>query len=97
MTRWSILAALLSGALLAVSRDTGQFGWLVLAAPVPLLVVALRAPRARHVAGLAFVAGVMAEAGPMWFYGRILPVIYGLAIIQAIAASPRPWRCSGSP
>ncbi|PQP00768.1 hypothetical protein C5614_04165 [Massilia phosphatilytica] len=84
MTPWSILAALLSGALLAVSRDTGQFGWLVLAAPVPLLVVALRAPRARHVAGLAFVAGVMAEAGPMWFYGRILPVIYGLAIIQAI-------------
>ena len=57
MTTWSILATLLSGALLALGRDTGQFGWLVLAAPVPLLVVALRAPRARDVAVLAFVAG----------------------------------------
>ena len=84
MTPWSILAALLSGALLAVSRDTGQFGWLVLAAPVPLLVAALRAPRARWIAGLAFAAGLMAEVGPMWFYGRILPVIYGLAIAQAL-------------
>ncbi|MFL6631432.1 MAG: hypothetical protein ACJ8HJ_03830 [Massilia sp.] len=84
MTPSSILAALLSGALLAVSRDTGQFGWLVLAAPVPLLVAALRAARARDVAGLAFVAGLMAEAGPMWFYGRILPVIYGLAVAQAV-------------
>jgi apolipoprotein N-acyltransferase len=84
MTPSSILAALLSGALLALSRDTGQFGWLVLAAPVPLLVAALRAARARDVAGLAFVAGLMAEAGPMWFYGRILPVIYGLAVVQAV-------------
>jgi apolipoprotein N-acyltransferase len=45
MTSWGIVAALLSGALLAVCRDTGQFGWLVLVAPVPLLVVALRTPR----------------------------------------------------
>jgi apolipoprotein N-acyltransferase len=84
MTSWSIFAALLSGALLAVSRDTGQFGWLVLAAPVPLLVAALRAPRAWHAAGLAFVAGLMGEAGPIWFYSRILPMIYGLAAYQAL-------------
>jgi hypothetical protein len=84
MTSRGWVAALLSGALLAVSRDTGQFGWLVLGAPVPLLVHALRAPHARHVAGPAFVAGLMAEAGPMWFYGRILPVIYGLALFQGL-------------
>jgi apolipoprotein N-acyltransferase len=47
MTSRGWVAALLSGALLAVSRDTGQFGWLVLGAPVPLLVHALRAPHAR--------------------------------------------------
>jgi apolipoprotein N-acyltransferase len=64
MTSKGWVAALLSGALLAVSRDTGRFGWLVLAAPVPLPVHALRATRARHVAGPAFVAGSMAEAGP---------------------------------
>jgi apolipoprotein N-acyltransferase len=84
MTSRGWLAALLSGALLAVSRDTGQFGWLVLAAPVPLLVHALRAAKARHVAGSAFVAGLVAEAGPMWFYGRILPVVYGLAVYQGL-------------
>jgi apolipoprotein N-acyltransferase len=84
MTRWNVLAALLSGALLAVSRDTGQLGWLVLVAPVPLLVQALRAPRTRGIASLAFAAGVMAEAGPMWFYGRILPVVVGLAALQAL-------------
>jgi apolipoprotein N-acyltransferase len=84
MTRWGIACALLAGALLAVGHDTGRFGWLVLAAPVPLLVVALRAPRAWHVAVLAFVAGWMGEAGPMWFYGRILPAVYGLAAFQAL-------------
>ena len=81
---WGIGAALLSGALLAVSRDTGHFGWLVLVAPVPLLVYALYAPRAWVVFGLAFIAGLMGEAGPMWFYGRVLPLIYGLAVYQAL-------------
>lgn len=84
MTSWGIVAALLSGAMLAVSHDTGQFGWLVLAAPVPLLVHALRAPKAWHVAGLAFVAGLMAETGPMWFYGRVLPLVYALEVYQAL-------------
>ncbi|WP_322403505.1 hypothetical protein [Massilia luteola] len=84
MTSWGIVAALLSGAMLAVSHDTGQFGWLVLVAPVPLLVHALRAPKAWHVAGLAFVAGLMAETGPMWFYGRVLPLVYALEVYQAL-------------
>ena len=82
--KWGIGAALLSGALLAVSRDTGQFGWLVLVAPVPLLVFALRAPKAFLVFGLAFIAGLIGEAGPIWFYGRVLPLIYGLAVYQAL-------------
>ncbi len=84
MTRWNVLAALLCGAVLAISRDTGQFGWLALVAYVPLLVLALRAPRPRDAALLAFVAGWMAEAGPMWFYGRLLPMVYGLAVAQAL-------------
>jgi apolipoprotein N-acyltransferase len=84
MKLWGIGAALLSGALLAVSRDTGQFGWLVLVAPVPLLIYALRAPKAWPVFGLALLAGLMGEAGPMWFYGRVLPLIYGLAVYQAL-------------
>lgn len=84
MTIPGVAAALLSGALLAVSRDTGQFGGLVLVAPVPLLIHALRASRASHIALLAFAAGLMGEAGPMWFYGRVLPLIYGLAAYQAL-------------
>ena len=84
MKLWGIGAALLSGALLAVSRDTGQYGWLVLMAPVPLLAYALRAPKVWPIFGLAFLAGLMGEAGPMWFYGRILPLIYGLAVYQAL-------------
>ncbi|MFS2215508.1 hypothetical protein ACCD08_13465 [Telluria sp. Tellsp104] len=84
MTRWHILTALLCGAVLAISRDTGQFGWLALAACVPLLVLALRAPRPRDVALLLFVPAWMGEAGPMWFYGRLLPMVYGLAVAQAL-------------
>lgn len=84
MTRWHILTALLCGAVLAISRDTGQFGWLALAACVPLLVMALRAPRPRDVALLLFVPAWMGEAGPMWFYGRLLPMVYGLAVAQAL-------------
>ncbi len=84
MKLWGIGAALLSGALLAVSRDTGQLGWLVLVAPVPMLVYAIRAPKAWAVFALAFLVGVMGEAGPIWFYGRVLPLIYGLAVYQAL-------------
>lgn len=84
MTIPGLAAALLSGALLAISRDTGQFGWLVLVAPIPLLVYALRAPRMGHVALLAFAVGLLGEAGPMWFYGRVLPLIYGMAAYQAL-------------
>lgn len=84
MRRWNVLAALLCGVLLAVGRDTGQFGWLALVACVPLLVLALRAAQVRDVAVLLFVAGWMAEAGPMWFYGRLIPMVYGVAVLQAL-------------
>ena len=84
MTRSNILVTLLCGLLLAIGRDTGRFGWLALAATVPLLVLALRAPRARDAALPTFVAGWMAEAGPMWFYGQLLPIVYGVSVLQAL-------------
>lgn len=84
MKPWGLGAALLSGVLLAISRDTGQFGWLVLVAPMPLLIYALRASKAWAVFALAFCVGVMGEAGPIWFYGRVLPLIYGLAVYQGL-------------
>lgn len=81
---WGISATLLSGLMLAVSRDTGQFGWLVLIAPAPLLAWALRADRGGVVFGLALVCGVMGEVGPMRFYGDTIPLIYGLAVYQGL-------------
>jgi apolipoprotein N-acyltransferase len=81
---WGVGATLLSGLLLAISRDTGQFGWLVLMAPIPFLVWALRGSGKWFVFGLAMVCGLMAEAGPIWFYGRIIPLIYALAVFQAL-------------
>lgn len=84
MKLWGVGAALLSGVLLAVSRDTGQFGWLVLVAPVPLLIYAIRASKAWVVFALAFLVGLMGEAGPIGFYGRVLPLIYGVAVWQGL-------------
>jgi apolipoprotein N-acyltransferase len=84
---WGIAAALVSGALLSVSRDTGHWGALVLVAPVPLLLHALTTRRGWSLFGLAFVAGLMGEAGPMLFYGKVLPLIYGIAAFQALLFS----------
>ncbi len=81
---WGLLAALVSGALLAVSRDTGHWGALVLVAPVPLLLHALTTRHGWSLFGLACVAGLMGEAGPMLFYGKVLPLIYGIAAFQAL-------------
>lgn len=81
---WGWAAALVSGALLAVSRDTGHWGALVLVAPVPLLLHALTTRHGWGLFGLSFVAGLMGEAGPMLFYGKVLPLIYGVAVFQAL-------------
>jgi apolipoprotein N-acyltransferase len=77
-------AALLSGAILALSRETGHFGYLALIGPVPLLIWALRFGKVWNVLGHAFVAGLMAEAGLMLFYGKDLPVVYAIAAFQAL-------------
>ena len=82
--KWGLLAALATAVLMAVSRDTGQFGWLMLMAPVPLMVWSLKSDRAWPVAGLAFVAGVAGEAGPILFYSRILTLIYAVAVLQGL-------------
>lgn len=82
--RWGWAAALATTAMMAVSRDTGHFGWLMLVAPVPLMVWVLRSARAWPVAVFALAAGVAGEAGPMLFYGRVLPLIYGLALWQGL-------------
>lgn len=82
--RWGFVAALVTGLLLAVSRDTGHWGALVLVAPVPLLLHALTTRHGSSLFGLAFVAGLMGEAGPMLFYGKVLPLIYGIAAFQAV-------------
>ncbi|MDR6802567.1 hypothetical protein [Asticcacaulis solisilvae] len=82
--RWGVLAALISGGLLAVSRDTGHWGALVLVAPVPLLLHTLTTRHGLSLFGLAFVAGLMGEAGPMLFYGKVLPLIYAIAAFQAL-------------
>lgn len=78
-------AALLSGAILALSRETGHFGYLALIGPVPLLMWALQFGKAWNVLGHAFVTGLMAEAGLMLFYGKDLPVVYAIAVFQALA------------
>jgi apolipoprotein N-acyltransferase len=84
MKLWGLLSALLSGAILAVSRDTGHLGWFVLIGPVPLLIYAARAQHPWRLFGLALLTGVMAEAGPMVYYGKVLPLIYAIAIFQGL-------------
>jgi apolipoprotein N-acyltransferase len=81
---WGLAAALLSGVLLAISRDTGHWGALVLVAPVPLLMHALTTRHSLSLFGLVFLTGLMAEAGPMLFYGKVLPLIYAIAVFQAL-------------
>ncbi|ESQ88423.1 hypothetical protein ABAC460_15435 [Asticcacaulis sp. AC460] len=78
------LAALLSGAILAVSRDTGHLGWLVLIGPVPLLIHAARSQHPWRLFGLALLTGVMAETGPILYYGKLLPLIYAIAVFQGL-------------
>ena len=46
--------------------------------------MALRVARPRDAALLLFVPAGIAEAGPMWFDDRRLPMVYGVAVAQAV-------------
>ena len=63
------VAALLAGALFAVSLDVGPIGPLALVAPLPLLVYALSAPRAWTVVLAAAVARALGMGGIVYVYG----------------------------
>ncbi|WP_267552232.1 hypothetical protein [Rhizobium rhizogenes] len=79
-----LIAALISGAVLAVSRDTGHLGFLVLLGPIPLFVHVLGERRALNTFALAYLVGLMAEAGPLYFYGGVIPMIYWIIALQAL-------------
>jgi len=78
------VAALVSGAVLAVSRDTGHLGFLVLLGPIPFFVWALGEKRALYIFVLACLVGLAGEAGPLYFYGGIIPMVYGIVALQAL-------------
>jgi apolipoprotein N-acyltransferase len=79
-------AALLTGALFAISRDLGPIGALVLIAPIPILVFALQSDRVLSVAVYAFIARVIGMLGFVIAYANVFPApvlvsaitIYGL-------------------
>lgn len=79
-----IIAALVSGVILAVSRDTGHLGYLSLLGPVPLFIWILRQKRALNAFTLASLTGLMAEAGPLYFYGTVIPMVYWIVALQAV-------------
>jgi apolipoprotein N-acyltransferase len=75
-SRWRGAAAtLLAGLLFLASLDIGPFGPLVLIAPVPVLVIALSAPRWQSVAAAAFLARVIGALGLVWAYHDVLPPV----------------------
>lgn len=74
-------AAVLSGVLLAVSRDVGPVGPLILVAPVPVLVYALAAPRAWSVAAAAFVAQLIGAVALAAAYAEIIPLAALVALL----------------
>ena len=84
MKMGGVIAALVSGAVLAVSRDTGHLGFLVLVGPIPLFLHVLGERRALNTFVLAYLVGLMAEAGPLYFYGGIIPMVYGIVALQAL-------------
>ncbi len=88
MKMGGVIAALVSGAVLAVSRDTGHLGFLVLIGPVPLFLHVLGERRALNTFVLAYLVGLMAEAGPLYFYGGIIPMVYGIVALQALFFCP---------
>jgi len=79
-----MLAALVSGAVLAVSRDTGHWGFLVLIGPIPLFLWVLGERRALNTFVFAYLVGIVAEAGPLYFYAGVIPMVYGIVALQAL-------------
>jgi apolipoprotein N-acyltransferase len=81
------VAGVLTGALFAVSLDLGPVGPLALIAPLPLLLYALRAPRAWSVAVAAAVARIISMAGIVIAYGKDIPVLDLVALIATFSAT----------
>jgi apolipoprotein N-acyltransferase len=80
MNMWSrnsfgAVAALASGVLFMLSRDTAPFGPLVLVAPVPILLFALSAERGRMVAAWSLVTGALAHLSMLYSYATVLPAV----------------------
>lgn len=68
------LAALVTGALFALSLDVGPVGPLILIAPVPVLVVALRSQHTGLIALVAFAARTLGASGVVLAYAGQIPI-----------------------
>lgn len=80
------VATLLTGVLFLVSIDMGPIGPLALIAPLPLLIYALSAPRARRVGLAAAIARAISMGGIVYVYGDGLPIPAMLIMIGIAAA-----------
>ncbi len=78
---FGVCAALVTGALFALSLDVGPIGPLALVAPVPLLVYALCAPRAWVVAIAALVARAIGMVGTVLVYDDLPILVLGMWIV----------------
>jgi len=84
-----VVAAVVSGALLALSRPPFDIGPLACVALVPLFV-AWRGRTPRGAAGLAFVAGVVyygAVCSWIWYFGAVAIVPFSVAVAAYWAAA----------
>jgi apolipoprotein N-acyltransferase len=78
------LAALTTGLLYLLSRDIGPAGWLVLIAPVPILLYALSSERIWAVVWSASFARLLGALGLIHAYGSVLPwVVIAFALLAA--------------
>jgi len=78
-----LVATLLSGGLFYLSLDTGPLPFLVLAAPIPILVYALRTPKLGAALLGAFIANAIGRLGFVAAYAGIFPA--GVLIVWLIA------------
>ena len=83
---FGVAAALLTGGLLYLSRDIGEYGPLVLIAPAPVLVYALASTQVWRVALAALVARVLGASALVQAYGGILP-LPAIAIMVGVFAA----------